>query len=73
MGWKDRAAQLLGNRTIYLEGDGPFAFVTPCRNRAFSLWATRTEAQEAINSVKSCGNDSQGMTYHYVVDLEKPS
>ena len=73
MEWKDKATQLLGNRTIYAEGDGPFAFVTPCSNRAFSLWVTRAKAQEAMKSIMSCGNDCLGMTSDYIVDLGKPS
>ena len=29
MNWTNKAKRLLGNRTIHLEGDGQFAFVTP--------------------------------------------
>ena len=38
MDWKSKAQRLLGNRTHHIHGDGQFAFVTPCRNREFSLW-----------------------------------
>ena len=69
MDWQDQAKRLLGSRTIHLEGDGPFAFVTPCRNRAFTLWATRAEAEQALKSIRSCGSDCQGATAHYIVDL----
>jgi hypothetical protein len=69
MDWKNKAKRLLGNRTLHLEGDGPFAFVTPCRNRAFSLWETRAEAEEAMKSIMSCGGDCQGGISHYIVDL----
>ena len=71
--WKNTAQQLLGNRTFHLDGDGPFAFVTPCRKRAFSLWATRAEAEHALKSRMSCGSDCQGVTAHYIVDLETRS
>lgn len=73
MDWKDKAKRLLGNRTIHLEGDGQFALVTPCRNRAFSLWATRAEAEQAMRSIMSCGGDCQGMTSHYIADLAERS
>jgi hypothetical protein len=73
MDWKAKATLLLGNRTIHIEGDGPFAFVTPCRGRAFTLWATRAEAEQAMRSIMSCGGDCQGMSTHYIVDLRKPS
>ena len=69
MDWKDKAGRLLGNRSIYLEGDGQFAFVTPCRDRAFSLWATRAEAEQAMKTIISCGGDCQGMRSHYITDL----
>jgi len=51
MDWKAKATRLLGNRTIHLQGDGQFAFVTPCGNRAFSLWATRPEAAQVSQRV----------------------
>ena len=73
MDWKIKAQRLLGNRTIYTEGDGRFAFVTPCRNRAFSLWATRPEAQHSMSSSIPCGGECQGVTSHYIVDLGKMS
>ena len=73
MDWKNKAQRLLGNRTIHIEGDGQYAFVTPCRNRAFSLWATRAEAEQAMNSIMSYGGDCQGVTSHYIVDLGRLS
>ena len=73
MDWKNKAKWLLGSRTIHLDGDGQFAFVTPCRNRAFSLWATRAEAEQAMNSSMPCGGECLGVTSHYIVDLGKPS
>ena len=73
MDWKNKATRLLGNRTIHIEGDGQFAFVTPCRNRAFSLWPTRAEAEQAINRIMSCGSDCHGISSHYIVDLGEPS
>jgi hypothetical protein len=73
MDWKTKATRLLGNRTIHLTGDGQFALVTPCRNRTFSLWATRTEAEHAMNSIMSCGGDCLGISFHYVADLREPT
>jgi len=64
MDWKAKATRLLGNRTIHLQGDGQFAFVTPCGNRAFSLRATRPEAEQARNSITSCGGDCHGVSFH---------
>ena len=69
MNWKNKAKRLLGNRTIYLQGDGPFALVMPCRKRAFSLWPTRAEAEHAKNSITSCGADCYGVASHYIADL----
>jgi hypothetical protein len=69
MNWKNKAERLLGNRTIHLQGDGQFALVTPCRKRAFSLWATRAEAEHAKNSLPSCGSDCHGVAAHYIADL----
>ena len=69
MNWKDKAKRLLGNRTIHIEGDGQFALVTPCRTRAFSPWPTRAEAEQAKNSIESCGGDCHGVSSHYTADL----
>ena len=69
MNWELKAKRLLGNRTIHLEGDGQFALVTPCRTRAFSLWQTRAEAEQAMNSIISCGGDCHGVSSHYIADL----
>jgi hypothetical protein len=71
MDWKATATRLLGSRTIHLQGDGPFALVTPCRNRAFSLWPTRAEAEQAMNRIMSCGGDCHGVSVHYIADLGK--
>ena len=73
MDWKTKATWLLGSRTIHLQGDGQFAFVTPCRNRAFSLWATRADAEQAMNSIMSCGGGCHGGSVHYIVDLREPT
>lgn len=73
MDWKNKAKRLLGNRTIHIEGDGQFAFVTLCRNRAFSLWPTRAEAEQAMNRIMSCGGDCHGISSHYIADLGEPS
>jgi hypothetical protein len=72
MDWKAKATRLLGSRTMYLQGDGQFAFVTPCRKRAFSLWSTRVEAEHAMNSVMSCGGNCHGVSFHYITDLGTP-
>jgi hypothetical protein len=73
MDWQNKAKWLLGSRTIHIEGDGPFAFVTSCRARAFSLWATRADAEQVRKSITSCGADCLGSGSHYIVNLEKPS
>jgi len=73
MNWKDKATRLLGSRTVHLQGDGQFALVTPCRTRAFSLWASRTEAEQAMNSLMSCGGDCHGASFHYIADLREPT
>ena len=73
MDWQHKAKWLLGDRTIHIDGDGPFAFVTSCRDRAFTLWATRTDAEQFMKSIMSCGTDCLGNTSHYIVDLGKPS
>ena len=73
MDWKAKATRLLGSRTIHLQGDGPFAFVMPCGNRAFSLWATRAEAEQAMNSIMACGGDCRSVSAHYITDLGEPT
>jgi hypothetical protein len=73
MDWKAKATRLLGSRTIHLQGDGPFALVTPCRTRAFSLWPTRAEAEHAMKSFMACGADCHGVSAHYVADLREPT
>jgi hypothetical protein len=73
MDWKTKATRLLGSRTIHLQGDGPFALVTQCRNRAFSLWPTRAEAEHVMKSIRSCGGDCYGVSFHYIADLGKPT
>jgi hypothetical protein len=69
MNWINKAKRLLGNRTVHLEGDGQFALVMPCRIRACSLWQTRGEAEQAKNSIMSCGGDCHGVASHYITDL----
>jgi len=73
MDWKNKAKRLLGNRTIHIEGDGQFAFITPCRTRAFSLCSTRADAERAMNSIMSCGDGCHGVSSHYIADLGEPS
>jgi hypothetical protein len=72
MDWKNTATRLLGNRSIHTEGDGQFTFVTPCRDRAFSLWSTRAEAEQVMNRIMSCGGNCLGVAFHYIVDLGAP-
>jgi hypothetical protein len=69
MDWTSKAKRLLGNRTRHIHGNGQFAFVTPCRDREFSLWGTRAEAEQAMTRIQSCGADCHGVTAHYVADL----
>lgn len=69
MNWTNKAKRLLGNRTIHLHGEGRFALVTPCRIRAFSLWPTRAEAEQAKNNIMCCGGDCHGVSSHYIADL----
>jgi len=71
MDWKHKAERLLGNRTRHVDGDGQFAVVTPCGKRAFSLWATRVDAEQAMKTIRSCGADCLGSTSHYIVELEQ--
>ncbi|HKP01420.1 MAG TPA: hypothetical protein VJU02_07305 [Nitrospiraceae bacterium] len=71
MDWKHKAKWLFGSRTIHIEGDGQFAVVTPCGKRAFSLWATRADAEQAMKTIMSCGADCLGSTSHYIVELGK--
>ena len=71
MDWKATATRLLGSRTIHLQGDGPFALVTPCRTRAFSLWPTRAEAEQAMKRIMACGGDCLGGSFHFIADLGK--
>ena len=73
MSWKAKATRLLGNRTVHLEGDGQFAFVTPCRTRTFSLWPTRAGAEQAKSRIISCGGDCHGVSFHYIADLGEPT
>jgi len=73
MDWKNIATRLLGSRTLHLQGDGQFALVTPCRTRAFSLWATRAEAEQAMKSIMFCEADCHGVTFHYIADLGEPT
>jgi hypothetical protein len=73
MDWTAKATRLFGSRTIHLQGDGQFAVVTPCRKRAFSLWATRADAEQAMNSFRSCGGDCNGVSFHYIADLGEPT
>jgi len=71
MEWKHKAKWLFGSRTIHIEGDGQFALVTPCGKSAFSLWATRVDAEQAMKTIRSCGADCLGSTSHYIVELEQ--
>ena len=71
MDWKHKAERLLGNRTRHIDGDGQFAVVTPCGKRAFSLWATRADAEQVRESIMSCGAECLGSASHYIVELGK--
>lgn len=69
LSWKTKAKKLLGKNAIHLSGDGQFAFFTPCRDPAFSLWATREEADRAMGDTPICGGGCHGATSHSVIDL----
>ena len=71
MDWKRTAKRLLGNRTRHVDGDGQFAVVIPCGKRAFSLWATRADAEQIRKSIMSCGAECLGSASHYIVELGK--
>ncbi len=67
--WVKKARQQLGQEAIHIEGDGQFAFVTPCGVPAFSLWPTREEAENCANNLSTCGRGCRGRDNHYVYDL----
>lgn len=66
MDWNANAPRLLGKRAIYLQADGPFALVTPCRTRACALWPTRADAEHAMNGATLCGDDCHGVSLLYI-------
>ena len=69
--WAWKAKRLLGMGAINLSpgSDEQFAFITPCRDPAFTLWATREEAESVAKQVQVCGGGCEGSNQHYVYDL----
>jgi hypothetical protein len=45
----------IGKPAMYGGGDGPFAFVTPCRVVYYTLWETRQEADTRKAKVDRTG------------------
>jgi hypothetical protein len=64
------ARKHFGKSAVYGGGDGPFAFVTPCRVLYYTLWETRKEAAKVKVKVdkRGCGGECKPWT-HYIVDL----
>lgn len=67
--WVRKAKQLLGRDAIHIGGDAQFAFITPCRNSAFSLWPTREEAEQAMAIFSVSSGGCMGRSHHYICDL----
>ncbi len=67
--WVTKAKRILGRNAIHISGDGQFAFITPCRDPAFSLWSTREEAETSMQRVYVCGSGCRGKSYHYIQNL----
>lgn len=70
--WKTLARKRIGRTAIFRGGDGPFAFVTPCREVVFSLFQTRAEAEKRkvkIDKVGCGGECWRGK--HYIEDLQE--
>jgi hypothetical protein len=68
--WKRIARKLFGKEAVHHEGDGQFAFVTPCREFHYSLWPTRQEAEaisQRVTRTGCCGGCIPSM--HYIRDL----
>jgi hypothetical protein len=72
--WQRRARKLWPD-AIRIEGDGPFALVTLCRDVVVSLWATREDAerQPAYRGacVGGCSAQAFAENKHAVVDLPR--
>lgn len=68
--WKSIAKKAFGKEAVHHEGDGQFAFVTPCRVFTFSLYPTMEELNVIKRRVNKggCGGDCKPST-HYTRDL----
>lgn len=70
--WKTMAKKHIGKSAMYGGGDGPFAFVTPCRVVYYTLWETRQKAdtrKAKVDRTGCCGGCRPWT--HYIVDLEE--
>ena len=68
--WKTIVRKQIGRAATYGGGDGPFAFVTPCRQPYFTLWGSRQEAAKCKTKVDKvgCGGECTPRR-HYIIDL----
>lgn len=57
---------------VWVQGDGPFAALFPCRDLTVYLFDTEEAAEAWIERVgNQCGGRCMGEHFHFVVDLHQ--
>jgi hypothetical protein len=53
--WQAKARKRWGRKAGWIQGDGPFTVLAPCRVLTVTLWDTRAGAEEAKKSIDKAG------------------
>ncbi len=73
----ERKVRRIFPRSVWVDGDGPFALLCPCRDLSITLWPTEAKADEAMERVNAtgCGGGCSLETredHHLIVNLNEP-
>jgi hypothetical protein len=68
--WQAKARKRWGRKADWIQGDGPFAVLAPCRVLTVTLWDTRAGAEEAKKSIDKAGCGGKcNPRQHKIIDM----
>jgi hypothetical protein len=70
--WRTKARRRWAKKAAWIDGDGAFALLAPCRVLTVTLWTTRDEAEREKTLIDSGGCGGQcNRLLHKIVDLNE--